>query len=222
MDPKLKLKPIELLDIGIDKLTKIPIPILNDNVISTFNMDNGVPTDSFIFTFNCYTGATLSFMIVSNYQIILSIDYGDGTPVADIQISGATQISHIYTSAYTYTITVSGWLEKITTLILNGDVGKAVITAYLNRLTKLSYLDISNNRLTGFNMDGMIYLNTIYLDSNYLTNDAIDDLYIEADTFLTFNGNMSTGGATNGKPSIYSNDAINSLYSKGWTLNYNT
>lgn len=37
MDPKLKLKPIELIDIGIDKHTKIPIPILNTNIVVTYD-----------------------------------------------------------------------------------------------------------------------------------------------------------------------------------------
>ena len=48
MDPKLNLKPIELIDVGIDKFTKIPIPILNENMISTFEMENNVPSDTFI------------------------------------------------------------------------------------------------------------------------------------------------------------------------------
>jgi hypothetical protein len=54
-----------------------------------------------------------------------------------------------------------------------------------------------------------------------LPNDVIDDLYIEADTFLTFGGTMSTIGTTNGKPSIYSDISRNSLNSKGWNLSYN-
>lgn len=41
MDSKLKLKPIELIDIGIDKHTKIPVPILNTNIVATYdNADN--------------------------------------------------------------------------------------------------------------------------------------------------------------------------------------
>lgn len=40
MDPKLKLKPIELIDIGIDNHTKIPVPILTSNVVATFNESN--------------------------------------------------------------------------------------------------------------------------------------------------------------------------------------
>lgn len=40
MDTLLTLKPIELIDIGIDKLTKIPIPILNENVVSDWDYDS--------------------------------------------------------------------------------------------------------------------------------------------------------------------------------------
>lgn len=227
MDPNLRLKPIELLDIGIDKHTKIPIPILNNNVISTFNMDNGVPVDSFIFTFDStYSNKGVSATISSTYNIILSFNWGDGSAVDNWTItSGGTSVSHIYTSATTYTITAYGWLEKINSLIIlpSGSTYGGITAANILALKKLTNLNLSNNRLTKLSLDGMIYLNNISLDNNYLTNDVIDDLYIEADTFLTFNGNMSTLGTTNGKPSIYSDFARNSLTSyKGWTLNYNT
>lgn len=47
MDPKLKLKPIELIDIGIDKHTKIPVPILNTNIVSTYDDTETLSTDIF-------------------------------------------------------------------------------------------------------------------------------------------------------------------------------
>jgi len=46
MDPKLKLKPIELIDIGIDKHTKIPVPILTTNIVATYD-DTEPLNDSF-------------------------------------------------------------------------------------------------------------------------------------------------------------------------------
>lgn len=222
MDPNLKLKPIELLDIGIDKHTKIPIPILNNNVISTFDMENGIPVDSFVLTLDARYGTSFNATVNSTYNIILSFNWGDSNLVEPWSItSGGTSITHTYASAITYTITVYGWLEKINSLIISsGGITRANILS----LKKLSSLDLSNNRLTNLTLDGMIYLNNISLDNNYLTNDVIDDLYIEADTFLTYYGNknMSTVGTNNGKPSIYSEYARYSLTSyKGWTLNYN-
>ena len=77
MDPKLKLKPIELLDIGIDKHTKIPVPILNDNVVSTFNMENGAPSDSFTFSFDShYSGQVFSATIISDWDTNLVGEVG--------------------------------------------------------------------------------------------------------------------------------------------------
>lgn len=216
MDSKLKFKPIELLDIGIDKLTKIPIPILNNNIISTFDMDNGVPTDSFILNYNANYGP-FNITIISNDSVMLSINWGDGNIENSLILTGGTSVSHTYTSAITYTITASGWLEKIISLTcLNG-----VTSASINNIKKLNYLDLSSNYLTQLNIEGMIYLNKIFLNDNYLSNDEIDDIYIVADTFLTFNGIISTSGANNGKPSIYSQIARESLISKQWTLTYN-
>lgn len=220
MDPKLKLKPIELLNIGIDKLTKIPVPILNDNIISTFDVDNGVPVDTFILTYDTnYGGTDISIYVSSDYGITLSIDYGDDT-TENWLVSGDTTINHIYPSALTYTVTVSGWIEKVITLILPSG---GFTDAYLNKLKRLSYLDINGNRLINLNLEGMIYLNNINLNDNYFPNDVIDDLYIVTDTFLTFGGTISTIGDNNGVPSIYSFNARNSLsVNKEWTLNYNT
>jgi hypothetical protein len=219
MDSKLKFKPIELLDIGIDKLTKIPIPILNDNIISTFDMENGVPTDSFILTYDASSGYTFQMTLTSSDTILLSLDYGDGSTGSFLISTGGTPVTHTYLSAITYTITASGWLEKITNFIcLNG-----ITHVEINNIKKLNYLDLSNNHLTKLNLDGMIYLNFINLEDNYLSNDEVDDIYIVADTFLTFAGYINTVGTNNGKPSVYSEASREDLdLNKNWTLSYNS
>lgn len=227
MDPKLRLKPIELLDIGVDKLTKIPVPILSSNINPTFAMENELPNDTFILTFDSnYSDAILSFTFFTDYQIYLTFNFGDGFIENWIIPSGYTSMLHVYTGATTtYNVTVNGWLDRIKTLIIlpSGTTEGGVTTADITQMKKLSYVDLSNNRLTSLSLSGMIYLNTIKLDNNYFTNDIIDDLYIDADTFLTFNGSMSTTGINNGVPSIYSDIARNSLtVYKQWTLNYNT
>lgn len=225
MDPKLKLKPIELIDIGIDKYTKIPVPILNNNVISTFNTENGLPTDTFILEFDAnYSNKIFSITISVDYAIQLSFNFGDGiTERYDVFPTGSIFLIHEYPSGITYTITVSGWIEKITEMIIlpYETLEGGLISASIRNLKKLNTLDLSKNRLTTLNIDGLIHLNRIALDDNYLPNDIIDDLYIDADTFLTFNGYLSITGTNNGSPSIYSQDSINNLTLKGWELYYN-
>lgn len=226
MDPKLKLKPVEIIDIGIDKHTKIPIPILNENIIPTYTVDNGVPSDTFIINFNSYYSSQVFVStIVSDYEINLTFDFGDGTNLETWLIkTGGTIITHLFPSAYTYTITASGWLDRIKTLVVSssGTTEGGVFHVNITNLKKLSYLDLSNNLLTTISLNGLAYLNNILLYNNYFSNDVIDDIYIEVDTFLTFNGSVSTIGVNNGHPSIYSTDARTSLtLYKGWTLNYN-
>jgi hypothetical protein len=218
MDTKLKLKPIEVLDIGIDKLTKIPVPILNVNMVSTYDMDGGVPSDSFLLYYNAGYGYTFYVTLVSSDSFNLYIDYGDGTNETNMILTGGTIVSHTYTSATTYTITMSGWLDKITSLtVLNG-----LSSVSINYLKKLSTLNLSGNILTNINIENMIYLKNINLSNNYFLNDEIDDIYNTADTFLIFGGSIDTTGANNGTPSVYSTNAINSLINKFWTLNFNT
>lgn len=220
MDSKLFFKPSELIDIGIDKLTKIPVPILNNNVISTYDTANGVPSDSFILTF---IGTEFSVYLESDYNITIFANFGNGISISYL-ISGGTQISYKYPSNYTYTITFTGWLDKIKSLICTNYGNVGLISVSINRLKKLSNLDLSNNLLNDLDLSGLVHLNSITLNDNYFSNDVIDDLYIEVDTFLTFEGNMSTIGINNGTPSIYSDISRTSLgpYGKGWTLNYNT
>lgn len=218
MDTKLIFKPLELIDIGIDKFTKIPIPILNENMISTFNTDNDIPSDTFILTLDASYNNIFSMTLSSDYNVDLIFNYGDGIIETISIITGGTSLSHTFTGSTVYTITISGWLDKIKSIIsINGSIN----SAFLNKLKKLSYLDLSNNRLSELNLENMIYLNKIYLNDNYFSNDIIDDLYIVADTFLTFNGYIYTTGINNGKPSIYSEDSRYNLISKNWNLNYN-
>jgi hypothetical protein len=225
MDKKLYLKPIELIDIGIDKLTKIPVPILNENIVSTFDMENGLPSDSFIFTFGSnYSSGTFFTTITSDFPVTLSFNFGDGIIENHLISTSGTSVEHYYSVESIYTITITGWIEKIKKLIISpyGSVDGGIITASLNKIKRLNYLNLSNNRLTQLSLNGLINLTTIILDDNYFPNDVIDDLYIEVDTFPRYNGYMSTIGINNGKPSIYSNFAINNLNEKGWDLNYNT
>jgi len=223
MDTKLKLKPIEVLDIGIDKLTKIPVPILNENMVSVYDMESGVPSDSFLLYYNAGYGYTFYATIASSDSFNLYIDYGDGTNETNMILTGGTVVSHIYTSATTYTITMSGWLDKITTLtVING-----LSSVSINYLKKLSTLNLSGNILTSINIENMIYLKNINLSNNYFSNDEIDDIFNTADTFLTFGDPLNQNildvtGSNNGTPSVYSINAINSLINKFWTLNFNT
>jgi len=224
MDPKLKLKPVEILDIGIDKLTKIPVPIYNDNVVSTYDMENNLPTDTISFTFDSnYSNNTFGITLTTNYETKLYFNYGDGN-TSEATINGTSYLPYTYTSFSIYTITISGWLNKLTDIILlplpSSDGG--LLSINIRNARKLNNLNLSGNLLTSIDISGLIYLNNIDLSNNYLTNDEIDDIYINADTTVKYTGSIDTTGTNNGTPSVYSSYARSSLLSKSWTLNYNT
>jgi len=224
MDPKLTFKPIELLDVGIDKLTKIPVPILIDNMISTFDNDDGVPVDSFNIVFDSnYSSGYLTITLTSTYPTNLTFDFDDGyTPT--LLISGDTVVQNYYATSGKYSVNVFGDLNKITRMFINpsGTTVGGLVSASLNNLKKLSYLDLSDNLLSQLNIEGMIYLNNIILKNNYIYNNYIDDLYNTSDMIPLFNGTIDTTGTNNGTPSVYSLEARNNLIFKGWSLNYNT
>jgi len=225
MDSKLSLKPSELIDIGIDKYTKIPIPILNENMIPTFEKENGVPVDSFEFYFDSnYSDKTISATLYSDKETNLSINFGDSSNIFNFAIStGGTVIEHVYATTAIYKVILTGWIERIKSIIIlsNNSENGGVVSIFLKNVKRLYSLNLSNNRLTNIDISGLIYLNNINLNNNYLTNDVIDDLYIDADTFLTYSGDINTSGDNNGKPTVYSESARSSLNGKDWRMNYN-
>lgn len=214
MDTKLKFKPIELIDIGIDKHTKIPMPILADNIIFTNDVVNGVPINSFTIKVS-----TLSFnMKINNIRnISLSINYGDGTLKT---LTGTTITdSHTYLTNTEKTIEISGDLDKITGFTCT-DSG--IVEIHILKLFKLNHLYLSGNSIEEIDIKGIVSLNTIDIKNNYLNASSIDDIIINANTFLTYNGLIELTGTNNSKPSVYSELAIDNLTNnKLWTLNYN-
>lgn len=224
MDTKLTFKPIELLDVGIDKLTKMPVPILNENIVSTYQNENGIPINSFTFIFDSnYSNSIVLMTITTDYNTTLFFDWGDGDTFS-IPILGDTTVYHQFTTLSQFEISVFGDLDKVTRLFINPIITTTggVVSASLNNLRKLTTLDLSDNLLTSLNIEDMIYLSTIVLKNNYLYNDDIDDIYATADTIPLFNGTIDTTGTNNGVPSVYSSIARTNLAFKGWSLLYNT
>ena len=221
MDTSLTLKPIELIDIGIDKLTKIPIPILSDNMISIYNIDeSGIPIDSLSFIINTslsINGLSGSCTINSVYPITLTFNWGNNR-FNQVNISGNTTIDEnsgfYYDSNGTYTILITGGVSLITNFEM---INQGITSILPYNLKKLTFFNLSGNSLTTINMDGLIYLKYIYLQYNKII-DVDFDIYIAADTFLSFNGYINTVG--NSSPTIYSEIDRNNLISKGWTLTY--
>jgi hypothetical protein len=225
MDSKLTLKPIELLDIGIDKLTKIPIPILNDNVTSEYDNDNGIPIDSFYIQFNSnYSNSTLLIELSApTFPTSLTFDFGDGT-TEQHTISLPFIYQHIYSTTDIFDIRIFGDLNKIERFYVSpsGTTG-GVMSASISNLKYLKEFAIPNSLLTTINIEKLIYLENINLYNNYLSNSEIDNVFIIADTFMTTDGTINISGVNNGKPSVYSLYSRNDLISsnKRWLLNYN-
>lgn len=225
MDSKLTLKPIELLDIGIDKLTKIPIPILNNNVTSEYDNDNGIPIDSFYIQFNSnYSESTLLIELSSTYPTSLTFDFGDSVTYSVPYLANIpSSIKHIYSTLGIFEVRVFGDLSKITRLFVSpsGTTG-GVMSVSISNLKLLNELAISNSLLSTINIEKLIYLNNINLYNNYLSNSEIDNVFNLADTFMTTNGNIEIRGINNGTPSTYSSYSRNDLTTnKRWVLNYN-
>jgi len=211
VDTKLRFKPIELIDIGIDKHTKMPMPILSDNIIYTNDVVDGIPINTFTLTVS-----TLSFDIEINNvrNISLSVNYGDGTTAT---LTGTTIIdNHTFLTTTPKTIQFSGDLDKITGMTC---MNCGLKSAYITKLIKISHLNLSGNTLEEINLDGLVSLNNIDLSYNSLNASAIDDVFIYANTFLTYAGQIDVRGTNNAYPSIYSETARDNLINnKLWTL----
>jgi len=218
MDTSLTLKPVELIDIGIDKLTKLPIPILNDNIISTLTVDDdNIPIDSLIFVINTLKNSlSVSFTIVSSNSMTLSADWGDGKVAQKINIIEENEnvINYDYDDNGIYTINISGGVSLINSLVMNN---QGVTSIIIRNLKKLNILSLKKNYLSTIDINGLIELNSINVSGNSIL-DVDYDIYIPANTFLSYNGNIDTTG--NALPTSYSDLDRNSLLSKGWTIIY--
>lgn len=219
MDTKLSLKPIELIDIGIDKHTKMPMPILTENLVYTNDNDDGVPLNTFVLKLK---STTLSVKMDCEKSISLEINFGDTGYTTTV--SGDTiLVNYTYPSIVEKTITITGDLNKITGLTC---VNVGLNDVDISTLKKLKYLNLSGNTLTFVNLTGLFNLNYIDLNNNNLNSSSTDDVFIQANTFLAYGNGIDIGiinvvGINNSPPSTYSLlERTNLQNIKRWTLNY--
>jgi hypothetical protein len=222
-DPHLIYKPIELIEIGVDKHTKIPIPILNENLSITYDLLTGATsgtttgsTSYDIFTFSLKSASIFNYSLISNDSTDLSIDWGDGN-AENITFNGVYSNSHTYLITQDYPVTFQGDLQHIKNLTANGNIMMGDITKIIN----LESLDLSNNSLIDMNINGLIYLKNLNLN---------DNVFLDSDKYFNIinsNGSMyggliDTAGGTNGYITSTSLASRNSLLSRMWTLYYNS
>jgi len=231
-DPNLTYKPIELIEIGVDKHTKIPIPILNENLLITSS--TGYSYDSFWFKIDAFSiiseslTFTFSFILISEYSTSLDINWGDGTsetinlwgwditdPLGKEQpYSG----DHEFLAGQSYTITFSGNLSSIYYLYVNGN---NITETNILKIKNLQSLFLNDNLLTDLDISNLIYLNKLYLNKNKLLN--TDKFFTTLNSNGLLYGNIDTGGTGNAVVTDLSlQDRINNLILKCWSLIYNT
>ena len=226
-DPNLVFKPIELIEIGVDKHTKIPIPILNDNFSITYDLLTGATSgtttgstsyDSFSFTVKGIL--SFNYILQSVAPTILNINWGDGTSGETIVFNGYYIGSHTYVSGGNTieTSIFSGNLQYITHLSANGN---NIISANVTKISNMTSLDLSSNHLMNpLDITGLIYITNLYLNDNYLLE--CDSYYNNIDSNGSLmNGTINTGGGNNAIVTSSSASSRSSLSLKGWVLTYN-
>jgi len=229
-DPNLIYKPIELIEIGIDKHTKIPIPVLTENLQITYDLLTGVTSgsttgstshDSFKFLTKM-TNGTFSYSLISSNSTTLTIDWGDGTTLETISFNGVYSGSHVYMADQFLTITFSGDLQFIYYVFAANNV---IFKADVSKLKNLITLNLNDNVLPEIDINGLIYLNDLHLKNNNLETSLsvnnVDVLFNILDTNGKINGDIDTSGTGNSAVTNSSLTARNNLISKGWTLAYN-
>ena len=205
-DPDLIYKPIELIEIGIDKHTKIPIPILNENLQLTYDLLTGVTSgsttgstsyDSFKFVTKM-TNGTFSYSLISSNSTTLTIDWGDGSSLETISFNGVHSGTHIYISDQLLTITFSGDLQYIYYVFAANNV---IFKTDVSKLKNLVTLNLNDNVLSEIDINGLIYLNDLHLKNNNiettLSVNNVDVLFNILDTNGKINGDIDTSGTGN-------------------------
>lgn len=221
-DPNLTYKPIELIEIGVDKHTKIPIPILNENLLISYDTiiivtgsTTGVTsTDKFTFEIKATIGMTFNCLFYSTNTTTLNIDWGDGV-IEDINFNTYHLTGHTYSSNEFFTITFVGDLQYITTLTADG----AIINANITTIKNLTSLTLANNLLLDLDINNLIYLTHLNLENNSLLD--VDKYFNILNSNSLLSGYINTSGINNNIVTTLSNTSRNNLISYGWNLIYN-
>jgi len=222
-DPNLTYKPIELIDIGVDKHTKIPLPILTENLLITYDLLTGVTSGSTTgstsydtFTFIVDSSTSFSYTFESTNTTTLSVDWGDGSSLENITFSGVYSGSHTFASDGVFRVIFSGDLQYIYHLSSNSNlINKVDIT----KIKNLTTLNLNDNIIDEMEINDLVYLRYLYLNTN--TFDDVDKFFNELDSNGLINGVIDTGGTGNAPVTATSLVARTNLVSKGWTLTYN-
>jgi len=215
-DPNLIYKPIELIEIGIDKHTKIPIPILNENLLITYDSLTGsTQINDNIFYFNLTSSSFFEYSIISDSITTLNINWGDGN-IENITFNGSFANNHTYIINQNYTITFYGNLNHIKRISANGNISNGDFT----KIRNLESLDLSNNVLIDLNIDGLIYIKNLVLHNNILVDSDKYFNIINSNTNI-YGGLIDTAGGTNRYITSVSSISRDNLLLKTWRLYYN-
>lgn len=223
-DSNLVYKPIELIEIGVDKHTKIPIPILNENLVITYDLITGTTTTTSgtttgstsynWFSFNISSGL-FSIILVSNNPTTLTVDWGDGSS-ENISFNGYWMKTHTYMVDADYTVKFSGDLQYIIGVSVENNFVKS---ANLKNITNIIKITLDNNELTDLDITGLIYLKGLVLTNNNLVE--TDKFFNLLDYNGLFGGVIETAGGSNASVTSLSQPARNNLVAKTWSLAYN-
>jgi hypothetical protein len=225
-DPNLIYKPIELIEIGVDKHTKIPIPILSENLVITYDLLTGATSGSttgttaygsFSFKIKATIGMVFNYILQSISPTTLDIDWGDG--LETITFNGYYIGSHTYSANNFFGITFQGDLQYLRSVTVNG--GGIFISNVMN-INNLTSLTLSNNILPDFDITGLLYLTHLDLSNNNLVD--VDKFFNILDSNGLLNGYINTSGmgiaGLNAHVTTISQVSRNNLILKGWTLVY--
>jgi hypothetical protein len=221
-DSNLTYKPIELIEIGVDKHTKIPIPILNENLLISYDTiiivtgdTTGITsTNKFTFYIKATIGMNFNCIFYSTNSTSLNINWGDGT-IEDINFNTYHLIGHTYLDNEFFTITFIGDLQYITSLTADG----AIINTDIITIKNLSSLTLANNLLLDLNINNLMYLTYLNLENNSLLD--VDKYYNSLSSNGLLSGYINTSGNNNSVVTSLSNASRSNLISYGWNLIYN-
>ena len=139
--------------------------------------------------------------IILSGEGIATIDWGDSSPNDTHTLDLRTEFRHTYTTANTYTITVTG--STVTELHC---LHNQLTSLDVSKNTALEYLDCSDNQLTNLDVSKNIALEILMCSANKLTcldvrkNTSLIKLYCQNNQITTLYLNKDTvfrGGRLN-------------------------
>jgi hypothetical protein len=202
----------DILQLNLTYSTQLYALYCNRNGLTDLELDSKVALQNLDCQLN-----NLSILNLSGSQNLVTC-YCNSNQLTTLDLSGSTSLVTLHCDSNNLThLNLSGSTSLVTLHTHDNQLTDCNFTG----LTQLEYLDCHNNLLTTLNTNGFVSLNDLDGSNNALSQQVVDHILLNLDTYGIVSGSVDLSGGTNAVPSESGSNAIFNLINKNWIVNVN-